>query len=409
MNGRNRRFGGGAAALRVKRAREGVARAPDGRLHPAGLTAAARFAASLASPGAARLFEAVAGRRDAGADVPALSAGLDTRERTEAAAASFVRYFGVDLIRIDGDGAWQASDDALLEALFTPLAPSREGSGPAAALDAAASAWLPVVEAATRSGRGHHLALRTPPGESRPGADFAEALAARAIVEVVHAGNLEILSLSILRAELHGGERPCVVLLDADLAFEGACEGDAGVDEPEREAEPLAMRPEIVRLLPTLGALRNTYVWRMPAKGLLPRELVGVVGGCIGPIVPDAGRGVAAVVAAHPRIGAAGARALLGRAGDPRDVGAMAAMAEAAVSTGFASAEAACRFVAGSFGGRPTSPSIEAAVAFDERLLCCDDDGLALLDRGEALGRGGRVLACGPPGGGKSTYAAALA
>ena len=131
------------------------------------------------------------------------------------------------------------------------------------------------------------------------------------------------------------------------------------------------MRASTKTLLPALAGTRNTYVWRVPLEGSLPRDFAAIVGGQIGPVALDASWGLTSLLEASPGLGSAGVRRLLLAAGDPRDARALAAMAEvAATIPGLEAPEDACRFVAGSLGPSRTTddePGNVPAVPFDVR------------------------------------------
>ncbi len=161
-----------------------------------------------------------------------------------------------------------------------------------------------------------------------------------------------------------------------------------------------------------LPGVRATYVWQAPATGALPRAYDGLIGGCVGPAGFDRAWSEGVVAAVLPGLDKIGMAALLAQVRDPRDALAMAGMARAAASGTGSDLRAASAFVARSFGARKggLGPAQAPPPAFDPRLLVSDHDVALLLLSAPALAQhGGRILFWGPPGGGKSTFAQALA
>ena len=284
-------------------------------------------------------------------------------------------------------------------------------------VDAVTGDWVAAIADASKAGSALHLALRCRNPGTRETEDFCNLLADAGLpVLRIEATADEKLASALVTAELHA-PRGTVVVVGGGVLVADAVDDDAfeaPVDDDRRERlEPTAFACTATSWL---SRLRAVHVWRMPHRGDPGTAFDGFLGGCVGPIGYDRTwvRGV--VHDALEGVGEAGVAALTARVGDPRDAEAMARAAghlaaAKARGGGDPDLDAACAAVAGSFSERsaPAAPMIEPP-GFDPRLLACDPDALALLDRaGAAAANGARVLAWGPPGGGKSTFAQALA
>lgn len=224
----------------------------------------------------------------------------------------------------------------------------------------------------------------------------------------VVASSAKDLAFTLLRSELHSGSAGAVVLNAADCLTQLASDM-SNTDMPD--APPVLPTTGIDDARPWLEAMRNVLVWRVPAEGTLSPRFDGFVGGCIGPARLDVDWTRDALRAVFPGIGVGGLTALSSRISDSRNVAAMATVSLRMADGRGIGLDEACAYVARSFSeasGASTS-SIEPS-GFDPRLLLCDDEGGMLLERaGHVAQHGGRVLAWGPPGGGKSAFARAQA
>ncbi len=321
------------------------------------------------------------------------------------------------------DGQVLLSPD-LVDLLDTPHPPA-EPSPLAPVLDDDGRRAMTVIAALARSGKGAHLALRRrrastrEPGDlaalvAKFGAEFgAETGAALLVVDETREG----LMPAVLRAELHAGAAPPVVLLARDLLASAAAESDGFDDDASAPARADELKASELAAAPpaALRAVRGLYLWSVPADGDLPAAVLPWLAGCLGPLRHDPAW-ARALVADHLGPGVAGdpatspgVRAILRRLVDPRDAGAVAGAARTLAAASVATLDEAAVMLAASFSDRPPAPA-PAASRFDPRLLVCGADALALLDRAaEAASRGARVLAHGPPGGGKSAYVRELA
>ena len=367
-------------------------------IHPEALEAATALVSRAASEDAGALFRTIVElRRDRPDDVlhethlATFLAGFgpedhEAEEQVRGADRAFAEAFGTRLVLEEhlsgGSGRRCFFLAAELAAIVDGVAASASGPFDEVVLDAVTKTWVAIVAGAVRSGRGHHLALRSEGPGDRALADFSVGLA-QADVDVLAIAGFERPALALLRCELHGGPRASAVVADCDVL---AADPDGGYDPDEcweaaaeaaTDERPLRMRASTRALLPALAGTRNTYVWRVPLEGSLPRDFAAIVGGRIGPVALDASWSLTSLLEASPGLGSAGVRRLLLAAGDPRDARALVAMAEvAATIPGLEAPEDACRFVAASLRPSRTTndePGNVPAVPFDERLIACDE------------------------------------
>ncbi len=296
----------------------------------------------------------------------------------------------------------------LVELLDKPL-PQASQSALLPRLNAAGRWDIAMVEAIMASGDGGHVALRRRTEAPRDTGDLAAILGTGERRLVVFDGHKKESVGAILRAELHAGAAPPLVLIERDLLTEGKAPDDDEWDEPVKpnSSDPLSV---LAATIPTrLVGARGFYLWSVPETYPLSSATLPWIGACIGPMVFDS-RWSRTIISDHlgmditgPAI-SSGITALARRVADPRDVAAMAATARAIAASGSGSLDAACLRVAASFivdrGG-----DTQDGAPFDERLLVCDMEALQLLARAqEAAVSGVRAVAYGPPGGGKSSY-----
>ncbi len=421
--------------------------------HPAALASATDFLRRAVSPDAAAVFSAVATLRPRGSAQRELDRATLTglagfgSDQTIAAERLFVvddalfRHLGLRLMvpseeaeqrRRNKARGWlgsSASKDAetaqaqpssitLSDELCELLdAPHPVPSGlDLPVVDTVTATWVEACRAAARSGTGQHLVLRVVAEDGREIADFAGLIAADGSrVDLVTEATCPTLARAVLRAELHAEESGHVVVVAGATLFEEAKKVDDDNDDFVETSWTAALKPgsnEIKEPRLWMPGVRNTYVWQAPATGSLPRVYDGLIGGCAGPTGFDRAWSESLVAAALPDLDEASIAALLAQVRDPRDAVAMAGMARAAANGTGGDLRAAASFVARSFGTRTGGlvPAQAPPPAFDPRLLVCDEDVALLLDRAPALARhGGRVLLWGPPGGGKTSLAQALA
>jgi hypothetical protein len=271
------------------------------------------------------------------------------------------------------------------------------------------ASWVAIVSACPGSGHGHHVALRCRDHGPREPQDFARLVASRgADVRLIGEG-ADSLDLAVLRAELHAGPRPCIVVMDRRLVRWSPADDD-DFDRPSADHVPTPrLSSSEEERIGRLRELRNTYVWRWQAGLLLDSRLAAFFGGAVGPIAPTREWRDAVIALAAPGIGVVGTSALAARVADPRGAAALAAMASVAASALDIGIDEAAVLVAGSLSSARSSVPAKP-IDFDARLVVCDEEGQLLLARaGELALHGGRVLFWGPPGGGKSTFAQALA
>ena len=419
--------------------------------HPAALASATDLLRRAVSPDAATVFSAVATLRPRGSaerevGLATLTSLADLgSDPTIAAERLFVvddalfRQLGVRLMvlsdeadsrRRKGARRWPASaaveyseaasaqpssitlSDELCALLDAPH-PAPSGLD-LPMVDTVTATWVKACRAAARSGTGHHLALRVLAEDGREVSDFAGLVAANGSrVDLVTGATRSTLMRAVLRAELHAGESGHVVVVAGLTLFEEAKEADD--DEYGETSWTTALKPDSAEAKEArlwLPGVRATYVWQAPATGALPRAFDGLIGGCAGPTGFDRAWSEGVVAAVLPGLDKIGVAALLAQVRDPRDALAMASMARAAASGTGSDLRATSAFVARSFGARAGGlvPAQAPPPAFDPRLLVCDHDVALLLLSAPALAQhGGRVLFWGPPGGGKSSFAQALA
>ena len=419
--------------------------------HPAALASATDLLRRAVSRDAAAVFSAVAALRPRGSaqrelDLATLASLADLGSDPKIAAKrlfavddALFRHLGVRLMVLSDDAeqrrrnkarGWlesNAFDDAamaqaqpstiiLSDELCALLdAPHPVPSGrDLPVVDTVAATWVEACRAAARSGTGHHLALRVLAEDGREVNDFAGLVAADGSrVDLVTGATRSTLIRAVLRAELHAGESGHVVVVAGLTLFEEAKEADD--DEYGETSWTTALKLDSAEAKEArlwLPGVRATYVWQAPATGALPRAYDGLIGGCAGPTGFDRTWSEGVVAAGLPGLDKVGMAALLAQVRDPRDADAMAGMARAAASRTGSDLRAASTFVARSFGARAGGlvPAQAPPPAFDPRLLVCDHDVALLLLSAPALAQhGGRVLFWGPPGGGKSSFAQALA
>ena len=346
------------------------------------------------------------------------------RSRISAASSDFARAFGIPLVRAirapsaDDEGcscAAGASDDrssvSLAPAFLDLLDRAMTRLDPAGAPepDVQTATWAAIAGACPASGRGHHFALRCRNGGRREPADMARLIATR-ISDVHLIVDDSRLELTVLRAELHGQASAAVVVVDLQLLSKTSEEEADDFDRPAYAPNPENdLSAEDTRRMSVLHALRNTYVWRASQDLLVKGELAAFFGGAIGPLVPTDDWRDSVISDFAPGIGRDGIRALSARVADPRDADALAATAIVAGSLLGIDLDEAAILVANSLSpARSQAPS--PPPDFDARLVVCDEEGHLLLARATELARhGARILFWGSPGGGKSTFAQALA
>lgn len=394
------------------------------RYHPAAAASAIAFVAALATEDAGRVFGALlriaetsetvdVDRATLASEAGILDAGgLERLERALLALRRVdLKLVETQTLPIDAEPSRVAMSAEFLDCLARP--PVVHASGQAARLDPRAMAWIPVLVAATSKctvEKGLHVAVRTADGydADRLLVDLAERVAeagATTWAPVCGAG----CAWQIVRAELHTATRPRVVAMRNARLFEEPASGrePCDWDAPAAASEALCTRAEAELLFPAFASLRNVYLWPVPA-GVLPPDVAEVIGAGIGPVSIDAEWATSALVARLPSIGeGGGARTILRARPDPRRADAVLTAVRAAIAAGMPPARA-CVFVTGSGPSGEDAPA--SPTDFDPRLLVCRPEAVALLHAAdERTGRGGRVLAWGPPGGGKTSYALALA
>lgn len=346
--------------------------------------------------------------------------------RVEVASHEFRGAFGVPLLahsRPDADEAGEfvsqldptgADRDVLW--LAAPFADVLESTVPFVVMgtapdpDEVTASWISILARCPGSGRGHHLALRCLNRSPREMADVA-CLAAAASIKV---GFIDDSSstpeLSVLRAELHAGAQAALVVIDVELVSDAGAEDEEDPwDRPAVQTAAPRRSAADERRFEILRGVRNTYLWRAKADLVVDAGLAAFLGGVFGPFAATRQWRDVELSCLAPGIGPVGAAALVARVADPRDAGPLAAMASVAASALEIDIDEAAVFVAGSLSvRRPQAPMTPAG--FDARLVVCDEEGQLLLARASELARhGARVLFWGPPGGGKSTFAQALA
>lgn len=276
--------------------------------------------------------------------------------------------------------------------------------------DVLTATWVAIAAACPKSGRGHHLVLRcVRPGPREP-VDIAQLIAAQTANVHLIAGDSDGLEATVLRAELHGGATPSVVVVDRCLLGQNNSADDDDDFDGKTDVFPPTARltiEDVGRILKLRG-LRNTYLWRAPEDFTIDGELAAMLGGAMGPLVPTHDWRNAVISDFAPGIGREGIKALAARVVDPRDAGALAAVASVVVSAFGIDLDDAAILVANSLS--PKRLHVPPPLEFDARLVVCDEEGQLLLARATELAReGARILFWGPPGGGKSTFAQALA
>lgn len=278
-------------------------------------------------------------------------------------------------------------------------------------LDANGRREVAMIAAVAASCTGAHLAVRrrnTP----RELGDLTALLSSSEQDLAVFNGSEGECRSAILRAELHAGATPPLVLFARDLlTVPKVSDGD----EWDQPAEPKAVdqATALAQSINVRLAARGTYLWSVPDRFTPSPASLPWLGACVGPFTFDAGWVRSTIAAYLPQAGldndSAGVAALARRAGDPRDVEAMAGVARAITAAGEANLDAACTQVAASFATDRYENRYDPA-PFDARLLVCSAAAHQLLARAKhAAANGCRVLAHGPPGGGKSAYSVELA
>ena len=346
------------------------------------------------------------------------------RSRVSAASSDFAHAFGIPLVRafrppssddeecpcVAASGDNQSSiflAPAFLDVLDRAMV--RVTSAGAPEPDVLTATWVAIAGACPASGRGHHLALRCLHNSPREPTDTARLIAAR-IVDVHLIADVGCLELAVLRAELHGKASPAVVVADLQLLSEPSARDVDDFDRPTYATFPNdRLSDEDERRMRMLRSLRNTYVWRAQHDLVIDGELAAFFGGAIGPLVATDEWRHSVISDFAPGMGAVGIKALCARVADPRDADALAATAFVAGSIFDIDLNEAAILVASSLSPpglqMPSTPA-----EFDARLVVCDEEGQLLLARASELARqGARILFWGPPGGGKSTFAQALA
>lgn len=301
------------------------------------------------------------------------------------------------------------------EILRQPL-PVSTRSTPPALLDAVTRRWCATIEVLSRSGQGAHLALRRNHAMSRELDDLAAYLCGAGLMVRRLTCRSDRLTSNLLRAELHDAHTPNVVIVEGDHlfdVFEGV-DNAFGWDAPPAAAGELVPTAFALAAPAWLARIRHVYLWSIPAAGVVPVSVSPFIGGCLGPLAYDPSWSRALVAASldpgdDTPVSSGAVRALSGHLADPRDAGAMASVARAMAEASSCPLDRSCGVVASSFTEvRPPEPAV--AAYFDPRLLVCDKEAMLLLARADAVAEnGGRILAWGPPGGGKTTYARALA
>ena len=275
---------------------------------------------------------------------------------------------------------------------------------PAPAVGGDVATWIAVMAAAQAEGAGLHLGLRCRGDGARDKRDLAALLCEAGVVAVAVEGFGRALAAGLLRAEMHAGGRPAVVVVSEERLVDGATG-----DEPDpAQASTWRASAFALEALPWLKAMRGVCVWCLPHDVVPPPALDGLIAGCLGPIRPEVAwtRTHLAVAIGHG-VGAAGVAALAGCLEDPRDAKARATAARVLHATGMGIDEA-CGAVARSLvpmqGRAARAPDVDLELFYADgeiELLCARAREVALA--------GGRVLFHGPPGGGKSSLAAHLA
>lgn len=328
-------------------------------------------------------------------------------ERLRPSSEWFADNPDADAATDDDDVTVMLSAD-LVGLLDEPLPPaSRSALLPR--LNAAGRQDIAMVEAIMASGGGGHLALRRRTEAPRETGDLAAILGTGDRRLLVFDGHKKESVGAILRAELHAGAEPSLVLVERDLLTDGKAPEDDEWDEPVK-AKPSDPVSVLAATIPAwLVGARGLYLWSVPESFPLSPGTLPWIGACIGPMIFDLGWS-RSIISDHLGMNvtdpatSSGITALARRVDDPRDVAAMAATARAIAAAGPGSLDAACLRVAASFivdrGGDTHNKA-----PFDERLLVCEAEALQLLVRAqEAAVNGVRALAYGPPGGGKSSY-----
>lgn len=397
--------------------------------HPAALDSALALVRRATSAETALVVEALirarSGKRSA--DLAALARRNEdpgaVRYRISAASNDFACAFGIPLVRAfrassaDDEGcpcAARAGDEssiflapAFLDVLDRAMV--RITSAGAPEPDVLTATWVAIAGGCPASGCGHHLAFRCRRAGPREPTDMARLIASRIDDVYLIAGD-SCLELAVLRAELHGQASPAVVVVDLELLSVPDETAADDFDRPTYAAVPKdRLSPEDTRRIRVLRTLRNTYVWRASHDLQINGELAAFFGGAIGPLVVADEWRASVITDYAPGIGGAGVNALSARVADPRDASALAAMAFVAHSLFGINLDEAAILVANSLS--PVhSHALIAPPEFDSRLVVCDEEGKLLLARATELARhGARILFWGPPGGGKSTFAKALA
>lgn len=271
-----------------------------------------------------------------------------------------------------------------------------------------------MVEAIVAAGAGAHLAFRRRAGALRETDDLAVLLGNNDRRVLVFGGPEDNCLAAILRAELHAGSAPPLMLIDRDLLTASEQAESDTWDEPAGP-EPADPVSALARTIPAhLVGARGLYLWSVPEDHVPSSAALPWIGACVGPLAFDR-HWTRSVIASHLGCGIAdpqtstGIMALARRAIDPRDAAAMAATARALAATGSETLETACTRVSASFASDRPGGAGDGA-PFDARLLVCGAEPRQLLSHArQAAANGVRVLAHGPPGGGKSAYVRELA
>lgn len=396
---------------------------------PPGLKRLAALVEAVASPDAAKLVAGLA-NRDA-ADLERLDvdriAELSGFERTgasariEAACRAFREAFSFGILRIDlaeHRGPWSSGDGETDRSRVVPISQTmRRILHPDAAVgcdreapqvDGETAKWVAALARGPGDHGAVHVALRCRRDDDREAQDFAAFLRAAGTPTWIVDADADLIGGEMLAAELHRPEGSIVVVATRCLLTRPDTLGDSW-DEPARVETGLAPSSFMVANEPWLRLLSHDHVWCIDADAAPIPAIAGLVGGCIAPMRYDISW-LAAVAEHHAGVDAEAAAVLVGLDDDPHVVGATARVARRlSASEGIGLVEA-CEHVVRSFRSMDReAPAPEMPKPFDPRLLVCEADAIALLERGGAAAEhGARILAWGPPGGGKSTWARAL-